>query len=165
MSKKLTTSVAKRKVKKCLENEDYEIDLTGYTEMEDGAAEIIASCDLPIDLRDLNVLSEQSAQHLSKHEKSLDLAKVFKLEIGAARHLARKKSFIHFEMTEIPESIAAVFAAGEAMLQMTGLKKLNGSNEHLEFARFLRNTQQLGRLHNLTEIDPKIISEIPELKK
>ena len=41
-------------------------------------------------------------------------------------------------MPTIAENLVKIFAAGTARLKMTGLTTLNGSDEHLAFANFLK---------------------------
>ena len=76
-----------------------------------------------------------------------------------------KRSFIHFEMPTITENFAKIFAAGTARLKMTHLKSLNGSDEHLAFARYLEDTRMIIHCFALSQIDDRILSEIPDFKK
>jgi hypothetical protein len=165
VGKILKGHVAKRKVKKSIKNDEYEVDLREYTEMDDEAAFELAECEKVLDLRDLEVLTDKAAEYLSTHNKSIDLAKVYDLSETAAKFLADKRSFIHFEMPTITENFAKIFAAGTARLKMTHLKSLNGSDEHLAFARYLEDTRMIIHCFALSQIDDRILSEIPDFKK
>ena len=133
--------------------------------MDDEAALIIAECEKVLDLRDLEVLTDKAAEYLSTHNKSIDLAKVYDLSETAAKFLANKRSFIHFEMPTITENFAKIFAAGTARLKMTHLKSLNGSDEHLAFAKYLEDTRMIIHCFALSQIDDRILSEMPGFKK
>ena len=165
MGKILKAHIAKRKVKKCIKDDEYQIDLREYTEMDDEAALILAECEKVLDLRDLEVLTDKAAEYLSTHNKYLNVAKVYDLSETAAKFLADKRSFIHFEMTTITENFAKIFAAGTARLKMTHLKSLNGSDEHLAFAKYLKDTSMIIHCFALSQIDDRILSEIPDFKK
>ena len=162
MRKILKAHIAKRKVKKSIKNDEYEIDLREYSEMDDEAALILAECEKVLDLRDLEVLTDKAAEYLSTHNKSIDLAKVYDLSETAAKFLADKRSFIHLEMPIITENFAKIFAAGTARLKMTHLKSLNGSDEHLAFAMYLKDTKMIIHCFALSQIDDRILSEIPD---
>ena len=162
MGKVLKAHIAKGKVKKCIKNDEYEIDLREYSEMDDEAAFVLAECEKVLDLRDLEVLTDKAAEYLSTHNKSIGLAKVYDLSETAAKFLADKKSFIHLEMPTITENFAKIFAAGTARLKMTHLKSLNGSDEHLAFARYLKDTKMIIHCFALSQIDDRILSEIPD---
>ena len=165
MGKVLKSHIAKRKVKKCIKNDEYDIDLREYSEMDDEAAFVLAECEKALDLRDLEVLTDKAAEYLSTHNKSIDLAKVYDLSETAAKFLADKRSFIHFEMPTITENFAKIFAAGTARLKMTHLKSLNGSDEHLAFAKYLKDTRMIIHCFALSEIDDRILTEIPDFNK
>ena len=96
---------------------------------------------------------------------SINLAKVYDLSETAAKFLADKRSFIHFEMPNITENFAKIFAAGTARLKMTHLKSLNGSDEHLAFAKYLKDTRMIIHCFALSQIDDRILSEIPDFKQ
>ena len=85
MGKVLKSHIAKRKVKKCIKNDEYDIDLREYSEMDDEAAFVLAECDKALDLRDLEVLADKAAEYLATHNKSIDLAKVYDLSETAAK--------------------------------------------------------------------------------
>ena len=165
MGKILKAHIAKRKVKKCIKDDEYQIDLSEYTEMDDEAALILAECEKVLDLRDLEVLTDKAAEYLSTHNKYLNVAKVYDLSETAAKFLADKRSFIHFEMTTITENFAKIFAAGTARLKMTHLKSLNESDEHLAFAKYLEDTRMIIHCFALSQIDDRILSEMPGFKK
>ena len=165
MGKVLKAHIAKRKVKKCIKNDEYDVDLREYSEMEDEAALVLAECEKVLDLRDLEVLTDKAAEYLATHNKSITLAKVYDLSETAAKFLAEKRSFIHFEMPTITENFAKIFANGTARLKMTHLKSLNGSDEHLAFARYLEDTRMIIHCFALSQIDDRILSEIPDFKK
>ena len=165
MGKVLKSHIAKRKVKKCIKNDEYDIDLREYSEMDDEAAFVLAECDKALDLRDLEVLTDKAAEYLATHNKSIDLAKVYDLSETAAKFLADKKSFIHFEMPTITENLSKIFADGTARLKMTHLKSLNGSDEHLAFAKYLKDTRMIIHCFALSEIDDRILTEIPDFNK
>ena len=165
MGKVLKAHIAKRKVKKCIKNDEYDVDLREYSEMEDEAALVLAECEKALDLRDLEVLTDKAAEYLATHNKSITLAKVYDLSETAAKFLAEKRSFIHFEMPTITENFAKIFADGTARLKMTHLKSLNGSDEHLAFAKYLRDTRMIIHCFALSQIDDRILSEIPDFKK
>ena len=118
-----------------------------------------------MNLRDLEVLTDKAAEYLSTHNKSIDLAKVYDLSETAAKFLADKRSFIHFEMPTITENFAKIFAAGTARLKMTHLKSLNESDEHLAFAKYLEDSRMIIHCFALSQIDDRILSEIPDFKK
>ena len=162
MVKVLKAHIAKRKVEKSIKNDEYEIDLREYSEMDDKAALILAECEKVLDLRDLEVLTDKAAEYLTTHNKSIDLAKVYDLSETAAKFLADKRSFIHLEMPTITENFAKIFAAGTARLKMTHLKSLNASDEHLAFARYLKDTKMIIHCFALSQIDDRILSEIPD---
>jgi len=92
-------------------------------------------------------------------------AKVYDLSETAAKFLADKRSFIHFEMPTITENFAKIFADGIARLKMTHLKSLNGSDEHLAFAKYLKDTRMIIHCFALSEIDDRILTEIPDFNK
>jgi hypothetical protein len=165
MGKVLKSHIAKRKVKKCFKNDEYDIDLREYSEMDDEAAFVLAECEKALDLRDLEVLTDKAAEYLATHNKSIDLAKVYDLSETAAKFLADKRSFIHFEMPTITENFAKIFADGTARLKMTHLKSLNGSDEHLAFAKYLKDTRMIIHCFALSEIDDRILTEIPDFNK
>ena len=165
MGKVLKSHIAKRKVKKCIKNDEYDIDLREYSEMDDEAAFVLAECDKALDLRDLEVLTDKAAECLAIHNKSISLAKVYDLSNTAAKFLADKRSFIHFEMPTITENFAKIFADGTARLKMTHLKSLNGSDEHLAFAKYLKDTRMIIHCFALSEIDDRILTEIPDFNK
>jgi hypothetical protein len=165
MCKVLKAHIAKRKVKKCIKNDEYDVDLREYSEMEDEAALVLAECEKVLDLRDLEVLTDKAAEYLATHNKSITLAKVYDLSETAAKFLAEKRSFIHFEMPTITENFAKIFADGTARLKMTHLKSLNGSDEHLAFAKYLRDTRMIIHCFALSDIDDRILTEIPDFKK
>jgi hypothetical protein len=165
MGKVLKAHIAKRKVKKCIKNDEYDVDLREYSEMEDEAALVLAECEKALDLRDLEVLTDKAAEYLATHNKSITLAKVYDLSETAAKFLAEKRSFIHFEMPTITENFAKIFADGTARLKMTHLKSLNGSDEHLAFAKYLRDTRMIIHCFALSDIDDRILTEIPDFKK
>jgi hypothetical protein len=165
MEKILKAYIAKRRIKKAKENDEYDVDLRGYTEMDDDAAKVLAECDKAIDLRDLVSLTDKAAEYFSSHKHSIDLAKVFDLTYESAKWLSQKQSFIHFEMPTISDENAQAFSKGVAKLKMTGLRVLNGSDAHLAFVRYLAETRMIGRMCALKEVDPKILEEFPELKK
>ena len=146
MGKVLKAHIAKNKIDKAKELDEFEINLIGYTQIEDEAAKLLSECDLAIDLRNLENLSEESAKHLSAHKGSIDLAALYGVSPKVASFLALKDSFIHFEMPSITEEIAGIFSKGVARLKMTGLKKLNSSNEHIALLHYLSSTGQLTRL-------------------
>ena len=162
MGKLLKAHIAKRKVKKCIKEDEYEIDLRDYSEMDDEAALVLAESGLALDLRDLEVLTDKAAEYLSIHNKTIDLAKVFDLTETASKFLANKQSFIHFEMPTITENLAKIFADGTARLKMTKLTTLNGSDEHLAFAKYLKDTRMITHCFSFSEIDDRILSEIPD---
>ena len=165
MGKVLKAHIAKRKVKKCIKNDEYDIDLREYSEMDDEAAFVLAECEKALDLRDLEVLTDKAAEYLATHNKSITLAKVYDLSETAAKFLAEKRSFIHFEMPTITENFAKIFADGTARLKMTHLKSLNGSDEHLAFAKYLRDTRMIIHCFALSDRDDRILTEIPDFKK
>jgi len=165
MGKVLKVHIAKRKVKKCIKNDEYDVDLREYSEMEDEAALVLAECEKALDLRDLEVLTDKAAEYLATHNKSITLAKVYDLSETAAKFLSEKRSFIHFEMPTITENFAKIFADGTARLKMTHLKSLNGSDEHLAFAKYLRDTRMIIHCFALSDIDDRILTEIPDFKK
>ena len=165
MGKVLKAHIAKRKVKKCIKNDEYDVDLREYSEMEDEAALVLAECEKALDLRDLEVLTDKAAEYLATHNKSITLAKVYDLSETAAKFLSEKRSFIHFEMPTITENFAKIFADGTARLKMTHLKSLNGSDEHLAFAKYLRDTRMIIHCFALSDIDDRILTEIPDFKK
>jgi len=165
MGKVLKAHIAKRKVKKCIKNDEYDVDLREYSEMEDEAALVLAECEKALDLRDLEVLTDKAAEYLATHNKSITLAKVYDLSETAAKFIAEKRSFIHFEMPTITENFAKIFADGTARLKMTHLKSLNGSDEHLAFAKYLRDTRMIIHCFALSDIDDRILTEIPDFKK
>jgi hypothetical protein len=165
MGKVLKAHIAKRKVKKCIKNDEYDVDLREYSEMEDEAALVLAECEKVLDLRDLEVLTDKAAEYLATHNKSITLAKVYDLSETAAKFLAEKRSFIHFEMPTITENFAKIFADGTARLKMTHLKSLNGTDEHLAFAKYLRDTRMIIHCFALSDIDDRILTEIPDFKK
>jgi hypothetical protein len=163
MGKILKAHFARNKIKKAIEWDEFEIDLTGYTEIQDEAAKALSECELSIDLRDLEILSDKAAEYFSNHGKSIDLAKVFELTPVAAKWLAKKRSFIHFEMPTITQEIAGIFAKGNARLKFTKLEELNDSDEHIALLNYLRETGQLGRLPSYVEIPSSVKKRFPEL--
>jgi hypothetical protein len=68
-------------------------------------------------------------------------------------------------MPTITENFAKIFADGTARLKMTHLKSLNGSDEHLAFAKYLRDTRMIIHCFALSDIDDRILTEIPDFKK
>jgi len=163
MGKVLKSHIAKNKIKKAIEWDEFEIDLTGYTEIQDEAAKALSECDLSLDLRDLEILSDKAAEYFSDHDKSIDLAKVFKLTPVAAKWLAKKNSFIHFEMPTITQEIADIFSKGNARLKLTKLEELNDSDEHIALLNYLREIGQLGRLPSYIKIPFSVKKQFPEL--
>ena len=163
MGKVLKAHIVKNKIKKAVEWDEYEVDLLGYTEIQDEAAKALSECELAIDLRDLETLSDKAAEFFSEHEKSIDLAKVFELTPVAAKWLAKKRSFIHFEMPTISEEIAGIFSEGSARLKFTKLEELNDSDEHIAFLNYLRETGQLDRLPSDIKIPPSVKKQFAEL--
>lgn len=165
MEKVLKAHIAKRKVKKAIKNDEWDIDLREYSQMDDEAAIVLAESEKALDLRDLEVLTDKAAECLATHNKSIDLAKVYDLSNTAAKFLADKRSFIHFEMPTITENFAKIFANGTAKLKMTHLKSLNGSDEHLAFAKYLKDTRMIIHCFALSDINDRILKEIPEFNK
>lgn len=48
---------------------------------------------------------------------------------------------------------------------MTHLKSLNGSDEHLTFAKYLKVTRMIIHCFALSDINDRILKEIPEFNK
>jgi len=164
MSKVITASLAKRRIAKWDPSSD-DLQFVDYTSIEPDAAKLIGEVKGLVDLRYVTDISDEVAENFASFVGSLDFAGLRTLSSNAAKALSSIDGWLHLEISEISNDVAAELAKGKVRVKLTKLRALDNCPGHIELAKKLARDGVTNRLYYLERVAKEVSDAVPELKK